>query len=80
METVGAYAAKTRFSELLRRVAEGQGFTITRHGVPIAKLVPANGGGQEDRGATIEALRRFRKGRKLGRTTVRQLIQEGRRC
>lgn len=79
METVGAYDAKTHFSELLQRVAEGQGFTITRHGVPVAKLVPANGGCQEDRTATIEAIRQFRKGRKLGKTTVRELIEEGRR-
>ena len=79
METVGAYAAKTHFSELLQRVAEGQGFTITRHGVPIAKLVPADGKVREDREAVIKELRHFRKGRKLGRTTVRHLIEEGRR-
>ena len=38
-EIVGAYEAKTHLSELLERVATGVEVTITRHGVPIARLV-----------------------------------------
>src|SRR5437667_76446 len=38
---VGAYEAKTHFSELLERVETGEELTITRHGTPIARLVPA---------------------------------------
>ena len=37
---VGAYDAKTHFSELLEWVATGEEITITRHGVPVARLVP----------------------------------------
>lgn len=40
MEMVGAYEAKTHLSKLLDRVARGEYLTITRHGKPIAKLVP----------------------------------------
>ena len=34
--TVGAYDAKTRFSELLERVETGAEITITKHGTPVA--------------------------------------------
>jgi len=37
---VGASDAKTHFSKLLARVAAGESFVITRHGTPIARLVP----------------------------------------
>lgn len=40
MLTVGAYQATIRISELLGRVAEGDSITITKHGRPIARLVP----------------------------------------
>jgi prevent-host-death family protein len=38
--TVGAFEAKTRFSELLEQVSQGAEVTITKHEKPIAKLVP----------------------------------------
>lgn len=79
METLGSYAAKTRFSELLERVAGGEEITITKHGVPVARLVPANGIGSEERRAAIEELRGFRKGRSLRQSSIRELIDEGRR-
>ncbi|WP_428489353.1 type II toxin-antitoxin system Phd/YefM family antitoxin [Rhodopila sp.] len=40
MDTVGAFDAKTHLSALLERVAKGERFTITRHGTPVAQLVP----------------------------------------
>jgi prevent-host-death family protein len=42
---VNIHEAKTQLSRLLRRVAEGEEITISRAGVPVAKLVavpPAN--------------------------------------
>lgn len=38
---VGAYEAKTHLPKLLERVARGERITITKHGKPIATLVPA---------------------------------------
>ena len=38
--TVGAFEAKTKFSELLKRVSDGAEITITKHEKPVAKLVP----------------------------------------
>ena len=38
--TIGAFEAKTKFSELLERVSQGEEITITKHEKPVAKLVP----------------------------------------
>jgi prevent-host-death family protein len=38
--TVGAFEAKTHLSELLVKVEEGEQVTITKHGRPVARLVP----------------------------------------
>ena len=77
-KSIGAYEAKTKLSAILEEVRRGERYTITRHGVPLAFLIPASP--PIDPVGAIEALRTFRKGRKLGaRTTVKQLITEGRR-
>lgn len=40
MITVGAFEAKTHLSTLLERVAQGEEIVITRHGKPLARLIP----------------------------------------
>jgi prevent-host-death family protein len=40
MKAVAVHEAKTQFSRLLRRVAAGEEITITKRGVPLARLVP----------------------------------------
>ncbi len=42
MNNVGAYEAKTHLPRLLDRVARGESLTITRHGRPVARLIPAD--------------------------------------
>ncbi len=80
MSTVGSYEAKTHLPSLLERVAKGESITITKHGVPVAMLVPPiDSAGPMNRTKAIEELRRFRKGRTLGGITIRELIEEGRR-
>lgn len=39
-EDIGAFAAKTRLSELLEQVSRGRTYRITRRGKPIAELRP----------------------------------------
>ncbi|MBV9521580.1 MAG: type II toxin-antitoxin system Phd/YefM family antitoxin [Alphaproteobacteria bacterium] len=39
---IGAYEAKTHFSQLLERAEKGERITITKHGRPVAMLVPAD--------------------------------------
>jgi prevent-host-death family protein len=79
MTTVGAYEAKTHLSELLERVAKGEKITITKHGVPVAMLVPPPAAEKPDVRAAIAKLRELRKGQTLGDLTLRELIEEGRR-
>ena len=40
MGTVTALEAKTRFGELLERVAGGEEIVITRHDKPVARMIP----------------------------------------
>ena len=39
--TVSIYEAKTRLSHLVDRALQGDDVVITRHGRPVARLVPA---------------------------------------
>jgi prevent-host-death family protein len=43
-EPVSAYDAKTHLPKLLERAAQGERFVITRHGKPVAQLIPFEGG------------------------------------
>lgn len=77
---IGAYDAKTHFSDLLERVEAGEEVTITRHGAPVARLVPVKRtttAGQ--RRAAIEAMRKLARGNSLGGLRIKDLIREGRR-
>ena len=38
--TIGAFEAKTKFSELLERVSRGEEITITKHEKPVARPAP----------------------------------------
>ena len=42
MSEIGAYEAKTHLPKLLERVEKGERFVITRHGRPVAELVPVS--------------------------------------
>lgn len=44
-KTVGAFEAKTHFSELLAQAQQGQAFVITKNGKPVATLGPLVSGG-----------------------------------
>jgi prevent-host-death family protein len=79
MRTVGAFDAKTHLNELLQRASKGETIRITRRGVPVAKLVPPDDGEKEDARKLVEAIRQLRKGTTLGKVTIRELIDDGRR-
>lgn len=79
METVGSYEAKTHFAELLDKVEKGERIVITRHGHPVAAIVPLDSSSKMDRHKAIQELREFRKGKKLGGLSIREMIEEGRR-
>jgi prevent-host-death family protein len=81
METVGSFEAKTHLPQLLARVAKGEEIMITKHGKPVARLMPVAGiKPQRDIRQVIEELKAFSKGNTLGEgITIRELIDEGRR-
>lgn len=41
MKEIGTYEAKRTFSRLLSEVEAGTRFVITRHGKPVAEIIPA---------------------------------------
>ena len=79
MKTVGAFEAKTHLNELLREVSQGETIRITRRGIPVAKLVPAEDGEHKDLKQIVRDIREIRKGANLRGLTIRKLIDEGRR-
>ncbi len=79
METVGAYEAKTHLPKLLERVIKGERITITRHGVPVAVLQPADSLKKADPKHVIYELRKFRDKHSLKGLSLRDMIEEGRR-
>jgi prevent-host-death family protein len=79
MATVGSYEAKTHLPKLLEKVAKGERIIITKHGLPVAELVPSSGRGATDVKTVIKELRELRKKIRLGGLSLRDMIEEGRR-
>ena len=79
--TVAAADAKARLSEMLDRVERGEEITITRHGEPVARLVPM---AKHDPQLAKDAIERWVEYRKrhnlnLGGIPWKELRDEGRR-
>lgn len=79
METIGAYEAKTHFSQLLERVASGVIITITKHGMPVATLKPVEPAKKRPAHQVIDDLKKFRQGQHIDGLSIREMIDEGRR-
>ena len=79
MKTVGSYEAKTHLPKLLERVAKGERIAITKHGTPVALLVPARVSQKADPKTAAEEMRKFRKQHPLRGLSLRDMIEEGRR-
>ena len=80
MKQVQSSIAKAQFAELLDEVERGETVVITRHGKPIARLVPE----EEARQAAVDrAVERIKELQKNGpRATIEEIIawkNEGRR-
>jgi len=79
---VGSYKAKTHLPQLLDRVEHGETIVITRHGKPVAKLIPASA--EKVRPDVAQAVAdmlasRDKQGPKLDGLKIRDLINAGRR-
>ena len=82
--TIGAFEAKTRFSELLERVRAGEEITITRHEKPVARLVPVEKPSRTEWANLFARMAEFRAAHPLNpkgleKISHRDLIDGGRR-
>jgi prevent-host-death family protein len=78
-KSVGAFEAKTHFAALLDRAAAGETVVITKHGRPVARLVPAED--RPDKARVRDAIARleaFAERHSLGGLDWRVLRDEGR--
>jgi prevent-host-death family protein len=84
MARVTAFEAKTRFGELLERVAKGEEVVITRHDKPVARLIPEGAPRLDEVRRSVEGLRelqlriRKRTRARLGSREARPAIEHGR--
>jgi prevent-host-death family protein len=84
MARVTAFEAKTRFGELLERVAKGEEVVITRHDKPVARLIPEGAPRLDEVRRSVDGLRelqqriRRRTRARLSNREVRAAIEHGR--
>lgn len=82
--TITAFDAKNRLGRLLDRVAAGEELVITRHGEPVAKLVPIDNRTDDQVHLALETFQRVREslaasGAKISRDEIKAWRAEGRR-
>ena len=75
---VGSYIAKTKLPEILRRVEEGESFTITNRGKPVADLIPSRSSDRLKTKSAIENLLQSKK-YKISDSSLNELKSEGRK-
>mgnify|MGYP001580571379 CR=1 FL=1 len=79
MKKIGAFEAKNRLSELLEAAENGEEVMITKHGRPIAKLVPVDSFDRAKAREAAEWLLEFRTRHPLRGLKIKDLINEGRK-
>lgn len=73
MKQVQASIAKAQFAELLDQVERGETVVITRHGKPVARLVPEDEAHRERHLQAWEDIRAARRG--APRVTASEILQ-----
>ena len=79
MTNMGAFQAKTHFSALLEKVEQGGEVIITKHGHPVAQLIPFSQKNQAQTLRAIQQLKKFSKKHQLRGLDWKTLRDEGRR-
>ena len=76
---IAVFEAKSKLSALLDRACSGEEVVITRHGTPIARLVPMNPPTAPDRARAVRAVRALNKRLNIDAgVSLRKLIDAGR--
>jgi prevent-host-death family protein len=79
-QQIGAFEAKTHFSQIIDKVEHGADFIVTKRGKPVAKIIPFQ---KEQEMTRQEAFEKLKEMRKLYRGkpssfNIREAIEEGR--
>lgn len=72
MREIRASEAKVHLAQLLDEVERGETLILTRHGRPVARIVPEVDRRQEEIDKALAAIRELR--RRTGRITVGELL------
>ena len=80
VKDVGAFEAKTHFSEILRQVESGTMYTITRKGKPVARLAPLEEPADHDAMTALRLIRENRARYSITRAETRAWRREGQRA
>ena len=86
MATVPAFEAKSKFSELLNRVAAGEEIVITRHEKAVARLIPEGVSALAEVRRAAEGLVELQReiaagpagGKRIPWTQIKSFVEEGR--
>lgn len=76
---IGAFEAKAQLSRLLRAVGNGEQFTITVRGKPIADLVPHRSQSAHSLKAAVHAMQAFARIQSVADADVASFVSEGQR-
>jgi prevent-host-death family protein len=79
MKRIGIHDARSKLSELIERVQSGEEVVLTRHGEPVARLVPEKRRQKRSRAATVARIRALARKLDIRDIDIRKLIEEGRR-
>ena len=79
MNTFGAFVAKTHLPRLLDRVEHGESLTITRHGRPVAHLIPIDTNGKRAKEAAARIVKRRQHLKCVPLDELMSTIQDGHR-
>ena len=72
MREVQASEAKTHLPSLLDEVERGETLIITRHGKPIARIIPETGRRQEEIDRAIDSIKTLRQ--RTGKVSIGELL------
>jgi prevent-host-death family protein len=72
MQTIQASEAKTKFLSILDQVERGESMIITRHGKPIARIIPEAQIDRERVERAMESMRALRQ--RIGKLSLEEIL------
>jgi prevent-host-death family protein len=79
MRSIGSYELKTHLSQVLESVENGQSVIVTRHGKPIARILPPELAQRQSVKDAVRGLLAFPRKPLPRGVTIKSLIEQGRR-